>query len=309
MSNFLSIDDIKGQDVALGYLHTYVKNPEKIPPLLIFHGPDGVGKWSMVERFACQILCFEGSGCGKCESCKMFIHHNHPDYIQFPVDTRIAIGNEKEPEEFSIRWLQSKRINYRPHSSSRRLIVFPDASLINDEAETALLKSLEEPPQHTRFIFIVNELRKLKQTIISRAICIPFQFLDKKVVEELAQENSYPVEEFFGGSLSFLNVPREVFGILKEKIDQYAGDPLFLLELEAWVKSYKDNHPEWKEDFDYKEFLELFSLLLIHFYYKNGKKTKQISAVFLFKELIHRNIAGLEPYIISRLFYQLALGK
>lgn len=306
MSNF-SIHEIQGQEHALKYITKYIQTPEKIPHLLIFHGPDGVGKWSLAERFSFHLLCENNTGCGFCSSCKSFLNNSHPDYILFPMDTKIAIGEEREPSEFTIRWLITKRINYAPHLSRFRIILFPDASLINNEAETALLKSLEEAPQHTKFIFIVNNLTKLKQTIISRGICIPFYYLNKDVIKEISIKKGLYFDEFFGGSLNPYDIPREVIRITKEKVESHIHDSIALLQLENWIKLYKDSHPEWKEDFHYTKFLDLMSTLLVYCYSKKDLENRTIilNSIFDFKRKLTKNIANLEPYLLSELFFNL----
>jgi DNA polymerase-3 subunit gamma/tau len=306
--NHFRIDEIQGQDVALEYIRNYLKSPTMIPPLLVFHGPEGTGKWSLAERFSYQILCLKGNGCGHCESCKLFFLNQHPDYVVFPSDSRIAIGEDKDPSEFTIRWLLSKRIPYRPHTSSYRIVLFPDASLINTEAETAMLKTLEEPPSHTRFIFLVDDLLKIKQTVVSRGVCIPFFYLSKKNIQRIAQEKELFAPEYFGGSLNPTFAPPQVIELISKKVEESIGSPMAILQLEFWVKSYKDSHPEWEEDFNYHEFLELVCLLIIyHYSQKFPSRIQNIEYLYEFKEKLHYNIAGLDHFLLSQLFHRLTM--
>ncbi|MDX1958720.1 MAG: hypothetical protein SFU98_09115 [Leptospiraceae bacterium] len=304
MRNF-STDEIIGQEVAKTYIKFYKSNPQKIPGLLIFHGPSGVGKWSMAERFSYEILCLHGNGCGHCESCKLFLTHSHPDYIQFPESIRIAIGDDKNPEEFTVRWLLSKRVSYIPHTSKYRIVLLPDASRLGDEAETALLKTLEEPPAHTKFIFIIDDLKKLKDTIQSRGIKIPFQYLSKSSIQEISGEKHIYYDEIFGGSLSPFMADSSFIKFAKDKISEQIKDPFLLLKLENWVRAYKQDHPEWEEDFSYLEFLEIVSTLLLFAYSKVENSMKELEAIFEFKNDLHKSIAGLENFLISRLFHKL----
>ncbi|TGK28005.1 hypothetical protein EHQ12_13855 [Leptospira gomenensis] len=305
------LDEIVGQENALTFLKRYVSKPETIPPLLIFHGPQGTGKESASERFIKNILCLEGTSCGVCASCKAFRNNSHPDYVRFPEESgkQIPIGNEDNPEEFSIRWLIRSRLNYRPHLSKVRFIVFPDASLIGHEAETALLKSLEEAPPFSRFIFIVDNLDKLKETIVSRAICVPFRYLSQKELSNIHSQIGLPILPFQGGSLAFSECPREVIQLVQEKIKDRLETQLDLLNLESWISTYKDEHPEWKENFSYKEFLELVSLVLIYEYTRKDYENNlaKIESVFQFKETVHKRITGLETFALARLFFQLSL--
>lgn len=299
-----SIEEIQGQEVALRYVKTYAENPEKLPHLLIFHGPRGTGKFSLAERLAYRLLCFEKRGCGTCSSCKFFFRNIHPDYVVFPEDKQIAIGDEEDPTEFTVRWLLFKVLPYKPHTSNLRIVILPDASALGSEAEIALLKTLEEPPYHTKFFLIVDDLKKLKQTIISRGICIPFQYLPISVIQKIVKEKGIYYRPFFGGSLNPTNVPFEVVELILKEVEKGFENPLTLIELENWVRSYKENHPEWKEDFQYSEFLEMFGMVLID-YLDRAEKFQIIEKVFEFLKFLHMKDVSLEHFLISQLFHSI----
>ncbi len=311
MSSTFGIDEIQGQERALVFLKKYCSQPELLPPLLIFHGPEGTGKESAVERFIRYILCEEGNSCGHCVSCRAFMHHSHPDVVWFPLEKnkQIAIGKEDNPEEFTIRWLIRTRLYYRPHLSKIRFIIIPDAALIGNEAETALLKSLEEAPPFTRFIFIVTNLDLLKETIISRAVCIPFGYLPQTVVKELHSKNSLSYMPAQGGSMDPFDCPPEVLEQISQKITDRVRQPLDYLRLEQWILEYKEDHADWKEDFSYKDFLDLVGLLLLQEYSKSDFDTNlpKMEAVFRFKEKLHERIHGQENIALSLLIHELTL--
>ncbi|MCB1158768.1 MAG: hypothetical protein KDK45_14805, partial [Leptospiraceae bacterium] len=166
----------------------------------------------------------------------------------------------------------------------------------------------EEPPEHSRFLFIVDDLSKLKQTIVSRGVCVPFAYIPPDKARELRQKYSLPTESFIGGNLNLFNAPAEVLSLIQTKVKETAFDPLLLLELENWVRNYKDKHPQWEDDFNYDSFLELFCLVLLNFYYEQDPKQyeRKMEAIFTFKEELHKKIAGLEPYLLSRLFHSLS---
>lgn len=304
MAKFFSLEEVVGQENALRYLTNYVKKPELIPPLLIFHGPVSTGKWLTAERFIRQILCLTGDSCGNCLSCKLFMKNSHPDFIQFPLFKNIAIGDEKNPEEYTIRWLQSRRLPYKPHLSSIRIVLFPDASLINNEAETALLKSLEESPDHTKFIFIVDNLEKLKETIISRSILIKFNYLSKASLENIKIKSGIALKNYYGGSIKPYNVPDQVIDKLNEQILGRTDSTVNLLVLENWLMEYKSNHPDWTENFDFEEFLELFTLLLIYEFTKINYESniRKIEKIFRFREELEKHVTNMENVILGKLF-------
>ena len=174
-----NLEGIKGQPVAVTLLSNYLER--EIPPLLILHGPDGVGKWSAAEAFIRHRFCQTRQGCGNCTPCRKLQNGSHPDLIAFS-EEKIQIGDHENPEEFTVRWLLRTRIRYAPNESDLRFILIPRADLILHEAETALLKTLEEPPEHTKFIFLTPDLSLLKETIVSRGLCIPFQRLNRSAM-------------------------------------------------------------------------------------------------------------------------------
>lgn len=302
-----SLEDVKGQPIALRYLTNYSKNPNKLPPLLIFYGPSGVGKHFTAERFIKTILCQAKTACGICNSCIQFQKLTHPDYIAFPEGERIAIGDEKDAKEYTVRWLQSQRIVYSPMLSNVRFVMIPDATKINSEAETAFLKTLEEAPHHTRFIFLVEDIKSLKATITSRAVLIPFTYLPKDSILKIANEQNLYIHEFQGGSFDMNFMELETWEEYLNQVQNNLFDSILLLKLETWIKEHKTKHPEWKIDFDYKKFLEIITALMIFEYSKNQSKdwSQSILALYEFKEDLHLEINGMENFIISRLFGRL----
>lgn len=309
--NQLSLRNIQGQDIAMQYMNMYVEKPHTIPPLLVFHGPSGVGKWSTAERFVFTVLCLKGNGCGNCESCRLFINNQHPDFILFPEEEKILIGkdDEKKLEEFTVRWLLAKRIPYVPHVSKYRMILIPDASLFTDEAESALLKTLEEPPSHTRFIFLIEDLLKLKQPIVSRAICIPFNNLSQSSIASITSSiPDYIYEKYYGGSISPIRVPQNILNMIESKLESALANSILMLDFETWVKNYKDSHQEWDYDFDYKIFVEGVLLIILYKLEKSSlpNRLELMEEVIKTKELLYYGIANLENSLLSRLFYILS---
>ncbi len=309
MEGSFLIEELVGQEKAIKFLKNYLAAPHKIPSLLIFHGPPSVGKESMADRFSRQLLCFKGTSCGICPSCKSFNNGIHPDFIVFPSesDKKIKIGDSKDPADFTIRWLQKTRINFLPHLSKYRIILIPDASLIEDEAESAMLKVLEESPYHTKFIFLVKNLNELKETIVSRAVNIPFTNLPIKINRELHRKMGLIYENFFGGSVGCFSIPFEVIESIKNETVENIHQPVLRIQLENWVRNYTVPK-EHEGEFLYFDFLDLVSLFIIDELAKENieQNLEKILKIFEFKENLHKKIPGLEPFILSKLFFDLA---
>lgn len=310
-TNDFSLQTILGQDVALTYLHRFLQEPERMPHVLLFYGPDGVGKWASAERFSRHLLCLNENSCGICESCRMFMRNQHPDYIQFPHSTSIKIGEpEGDAEPFTIRWLLHHRIPYKPHVSKKRIILFPDASKILPAAETTLLKTLEEPPDHTYFILIVNDLSKIKKTVVSRSVLIPFQLLPHDALKKINEIRSTTGFEYWGGSLNPYDVSEELVKDWEAKIQENCLDPQLLIKLENWIRDTMADSKFFKEKLTVTDFLEIVSLILISEYRKQDfeKNFQRISALLEFKNGLHIGTPAIEPFLVSRLFAKLSVN-
>ena len=104
----------------------------------------------------------------------LLAQNEHPDCYEFP-DANIAIGEDgSSSEKGTIRHLLNHFIPYAPRESHKRFVYFKNASKIGDQAESALLKVLEEPPSHTHFILCSHSPYDLKETIRSRCLEVPF---------------------------------------------------------------------------------------------------------------------------------------
>ena len=301
-----NIGELKGQPIASRMLSSYLLGYP--PPLLVLHGPDGTGKWSAAEAFIQQAMCEVGTGCGTCPACRKIMRGDHPDFIQFPED-RTYIGETDDPAEFTIRWLLSTRICYTPFAGDIRYVLIPRADLIQHEAETALLKTLEEPPEHTRFIFLVRNLADLKQTIISRGVAIPFRLLPRPVMKEIAGELSDEELDLLGGSLHLAPfLKTQLYQKMAEMIRNGLEHPQALAQLEKWLhqgeRSRFSDLTEG-ETFDYQELLDIFSLVLLQATRDHKQRAALCAAAFEFKSQLHRDMSGLHPYLMGRLFQKM----
>lgn len=279
------------------------------PPLMVLHGPDGTGKWSAAEAFIQQSMCEVGTGCGACPACRKILRGEHPDFIRFPED-RVYIGETTDPADFTVRWLLNTRLCYTPFDGPMRYVLFPRADLIQHEAETALLKTLEEPPQHTRFLFLVRNLDDLKQTIVSRGVPIPFRLLPETVMRELGGELSEAELRLLGGSLHLAPfLKTELFRKMSEMVRNGLEHPQALVQLEKWIrqgeqKRFADLLPQ-DEGFEYLELLDIFGLLLLENLTGHPQRQSLAPAVFEFKAQLHREMSGLHHYLLGRLFQKL----
>lgn len=146
------------------------------PPLVLITGEKSVSKNNFVQNVLTRAI-FESLKNKNLdiETLKLRIKENQfPDFYAFS-ENSVKIGNSDRPEAGTVRDLLQKHLPYAPRETRDRFVYFPAAEAIGNEAESALLKSFEEPPEHTRFILAAENINHLKDTIISRSIQVPFR--------------------------------------------------------------------------------------------------------------------------------------
>ncbi len=138
---------------------------------IAFHGPDGIGKRTAAEIFAKSLQC-ENRGdsfepCGTCRSCLQFDSGNQPDVIR--------VTHEKAAVSVDdIRNQVVAPMQILPYSSPRKIFIMDEAEKMNEQAQNALLKTLEEPPEYGIIILLTNNMESFLETIRSRVVCYDF---------------------------------------------------------------------------------------------------------------------------------------
>ena len=191
----------------------------------MFVGQDGIGKSLIAREFAKAILCEQPTDtyCNKCECCNIF--ENSPDFIFISdTDDVIKVGE--------IRSL-SENIILKPVKSNRRVFVINNADKMNEAAQNALLKILEEPPAYATIILVLSNKEKILRTIQSRCLEIHFSKLS---IEEMKQ--------YYEGQ----NISENLF--------QYARGSIGKLE-KIKNSNYIENVMELEKALSYQDLLEM----------------------------------------------------
>ncbi|MEW6056869.1 MAG: DNA polymerase III subunit delta' [Bdellovibrionota bacterium] len=154
-----------------------------IPQGLILIGPAGVGKRRAVRALYQLIHCTKRSGdepCGECVSCLKIAQNKHADFIEIaPQGETIIVDDLRDIK---------KSLFFAPMEGKWRFIVIDQAHKLNVSSANTLLKTLEEPPSHTRFFLITHERALLLPTIISRCQFVHFSPLDNETLTRLVTE-------------------------------------------------------------------------------------------------------------------------
>ncbi len=162
-----------------------------VPHAVLISGPASVGKASLALDLAAGLLCTGAVGasrpCGSCRTCRMVRHGNHGDLHQLApsgAGLQIRIGDEASPEPGTVRHLVSELV-LLPVEGGQRVAVVRDADRMGEDAQGAILKTLEEPPPGTTLILCADDEERLLPTIRSRCARLRLGTVGIRDIEDL----------------------------------------------------------------------------------------------------------------------------
>ncbi len=149
-------------------------------------GEKGMGKKTMAEAFLLELFCKEEDEsrrpCLSCPECKKILSGNHPDVIYITHEKPALISVDEVREQLI------DTIDIKPYEGGYKVYVMPEADKMNVQAQNAILKTLEEPPEYAVILLLVNDERKLLDTVKSRVIRENLRPLTDKVIKEYLSE-------------------------------------------------------------------------------------------------------------------------
>ncbi len=155
-----------GQDAVVRTVTNAIES-NRLPHAWMFTGVRGVGKTTTARIIARALNCTgpDGKGgptvnpCGVCNSCKMIAEDRHVDVLEMDAASRTGVDDIRDIIE---------GVKYGPVSARIKIYILDEVHMLSKNAFNALLKTLEEPPPHTKFIFATTEIRKVPVTVLSR---------------------------------------------------------------------------------------------------------------------------------------------
>ncbi len=189
--------DMIGQDVLIRTL-TNAINSERIAHAFILTGIRGVGKTTTARIIAKALNCIgtDGNGkatpnpCGVCTHCKAISEGRSQDVLEMDAASHTGVNDIREIIENS---------RYRPVSTRYKIYIIDEVHMLSNSAFNALLKTLEEPPAHVKFIFATTEIRKIPITILSRCQRFDLKRVDmsqlRQHFSEVIKKEGFEAEE------------------------------------------------------------------------------------------------------------------
>lgn len=168
----MPFSDIIGHERPKTLLQTALRH-DRIAHAYLFHGDEGIGKRLVAVRFAQAINCEAGDGtdaCGSCRSCAQIEARTHPDFLVIEPDRELANPQIKIEQ---IRELE-QQIVYQPLVGRKKMFLIDEADRMTLSAANALLKTLEEPPDHSVLLLVSSRPSALPATVRSRCQSLRF---------------------------------------------------------------------------------------------------------------------------------------
>ena len=187
-----TFDAVVGQEHVKEVLRAAIAKG-RLAHAYLFSGPRGVGKTTLARILAMAVGCEaepEGRPCGECPHCRRVREGNHPDVLEIDAASNNSVDDVRELKE---------RILLAPVLAPRKVIILDEAHMMSKSAFNALLKTLEEPPEHVLFVFATTEPERMPATIQSRTQHFRFRRLaDGEIIEklrEVAKEEGLEIEK------------------------------------------------------------------------------------------------------------------
>lgn len=217
-------NSVVGQDSIIKTLKNSIIN-HNFSHAYMFFGPRGTGKTTISKIFARNINCLEpidGIACQKCDHCKVSFSKDCVDIIEID-----AASNNGVDE---IRDLKNK-ITLVPSELKYKVYIIDEVHMLSIGAFNALLKTLEEPPEHAIFILATTDPQKVPETIISRCQCFSFKRISDEVIKNrlkfVCDEEKIDIEESVLKNIAMLSDGglRDALGSL-DKLTSYTSEKI-----------------------------------------------------------------------------------
>ena len=277
--------DVVGHRDIIGYIQDAVEQ-NKVSHAYILNGQRGSGKKMLAKLFAMALQCESGKTdpCGECRSCIQATNNNQPDIITVKHEKPASISVD------DIREQLNGDIMIKPYSSPYKVYIIPEADLLTVQAQNALLKTIEEPPEYAVIFLLTENADSLLPTIRSRCVMLKLRNIKDKLVKKYLMEQlevpDYQAElcaAFAQGNIgrAILLAKSEHFNEIKEEAIQllkYIDE----MELHEIVSAIKEINKYKLEVTDYLDIIMIWYRDILLY-----KATKDVGGLVFGDQLTH----------------------
>ena len=178
-----SFKDVVGHKDIIKYIQNAV-TADKVSHAYILNGQRGAGKKMLARLFAMTLLC-EKRGpepCGECHSCIQAESGNHPDIIRVVHEKPGSISVD------DIREQVNQTVAIKPYQGPYKIYIIPEADLMTIQAQNALLKTIEEPPEYVVILLLTENADLLLPTITSRCVMLKLRNIKDTLIKKYLME-------------------------------------------------------------------------------------------------------------------------
>ena len=175
--------DIVGHKDIIRYIQSAVQE-DKVSHAYIINGERGSGKKLLSELFAATLMCEKKGAepCNVCHSCKQAESRNHPDIIHVQHEKPNTISVE------DIRTQVNNDVLIKPYQGPYKIYIIAEADLMTPQAQNAILKTIEEPPEYAVFFLLTENGDKLLPTITSRCVMLKLRNIKDTLIKKYLME-------------------------------------------------------------------------------------------------------------------------
>ena len=219
-------EDVIGHEQVIEHMQTAIEK-DRDSHAYILNGEAGSGKKMLADIFAATLQCEEHgtTPCGKCKSCLQASSGNHPDIIK--------VTHEKASISVDdIRTQLNGDIDIKPYSSKYKIYIIDEADKMTEQAQNALLKTIEEPPAYGIIMLLVTNKNKLLQTILSRCVTLNLKPVSSDLITDFLMKE-YQIPDYnahISARFSQGNVGKAIRYSMSEEFNETKDKILHLLK-------------------------------------------------------------------------------
>lgn len=175
--------DVVGHKDIINYIRNAVRE-DKVSHAYILNGERGAGKKMLANLFATTLLCEKGGPdpCNECHSCRQAESGNHPDIIKVTHEKPNSISVD------DIREQVNNTIMIKPYQGPYKVYIIPQADMMTTQAQNALLKTIEEPPEYAVIMLLTENADTLLSTINSRCVMLKLRNIKDTLIKKYLME-------------------------------------------------------------------------------------------------------------------------